>query len=123
MKKGFKMGAVLVDEEAIKFEHTIVLSVILCMVLYFFSKYSSVSVDAAAFIVFIAMCYAGYLAMKTAKEIITILEENKYSAYESLKTDSYMIKEPHISPMAFKTNLEFPKYNSSKFSKSVKIAY
>ena len=116
------MGSGLVNEESIKFEHTIVLLVIAGMAVHFFAKYSAVSVDMAAFIVFAAMCYAGYLTFKTAQEIVAAVDERKKAAYELLKTSSYMVPEHHISPVAFKSNSEFSQYKRAKYSKNLKMA-
>lgn len=116
------MGSGLVNEESVKLEHTVVLLIIAGVAIHFFSKYSAVSVDMAAFAVFAAMCYAGYLAFKAAQEIVFAIEERKKTAYETLNSYSYVINEHHISPVAFKNNFELSEYKKTKYTKNLKMA-
>ena len=107
------MGTVLINTESIKIEYSIILFIITGVVIHFFVKYSIVNLDAIAFVIFAAMCFAGYFALKTAKEIITIINENRQAAYETLKSANYFESKRDIVPIAFQNHLSHSKYVTS----------
>ncbi len=107
------MGSGLVNEESVKVEHSIVLLVAAGVLIHFLAKYSVVNLDAMAFIVFAAMCFAGFMALKTAQEIIIMFTEHKQAVYETLKENSYITRNRNIVPVAFQNSTEHSKYVTS----------
>ena len=104
------MGTGILNEEFTKVEHTIVFCVISAVGFQVFSKYATVSLDITAFVIFAAMCFAGYFALKTAQDIMLLLENRKQAAYEAVKADMLL-----ISPASLSRNSRFSK--TSTYSK------
>lgn len=75
--------------EASKMEHTAVYVIAAAALILTAASIMSFSVDLAAFTIFILMCTAGCMALKTAKEIAVLSQENKQAVYETLKADIY----------------------------------
>ncbi len=107
------MGSGLVNEESAKVEHAIILAIAAGVIIHIFSNYSVVNLDAVAFVIFAAMCFAGYMALKTAQEIVMMIEEHRQRAYETLKTSSYLNQNRDIAPVAFQNNTKNLKYVTS----------
>ena len=89
------MGTGLFNEDAAKVEHSIIFLVVTGVAIHFFAKYASVSLDLTSFMVFAGMCFAGYFTLKTAKDILNMIEDRKQAAYEAVKADM-MIVSPAI---------------------------
>ena len=112
------MGNELFDEEAVKVERFIVLFVVAAVIVHVFSTYTNINFDTTAFAVFAAMCFSGYFALQSAKEIVASIEERKQAAYETLKANSLAIT---VNPVSFSNNSKFSKYATSTNTKKYQM--
>ena len=103
------MGTSL-NEEFLRVEHSFMLLAISGVAVHFISKCTALNADMTTFTIFGTMCFAGYFALKAAKEILCSIEEKKM-AYEALETKTYI----PIRPLAFCAKTEIAKYATSVY--------
>ena len=98
------------NEELLKVEHTFMLLVTAGITVHLVSKYTAFSADIMTFSIFGIMCIAGYFALKSAKELISSIEEKKM-AYEAMEARTHLT----IRPSAFCNKAEITKYATSVY--------
>jgi|GEM_PF-5744421 len=106
------MGLGFAGREASKKECTAVCVIAAAAIVQIAASVMFTNIDFAAFTIFLLMCAAGCMALKTAKEIAVLSQENKQAVYETLKADIYDAAR-YASPGEFSGTA---RYNSFKAS-------
>ena len=114
------MGTNYVDRESEKAEHWTIFLIISAVAIQIFSAYANISIDILTFGIFVAMSFAGYMAIKAFKDMLIAIEVRKQLAYESIKSDMNAIKNLEVRQSNQTKGLKTSKYATSTYMENVR---